>query len=485
MDTTTTTNDSENFASLIELGGPTGDFTARESERLEVEAPVVDLENQSPPPSRPIPGVTVDQAGVRRAKADEEAAIKAGHSLKPPVYTLGTLVNSTGVENFKASRKEWDALPLLGEGCQEIIAQVAKEQREDLVAEVPSLYMDEMGKLVVAGQGYPMTKRGIEGLSHFTTQSGGKYLSEIPADLRAYNFNRHFPLGFRVDKRATTKQYPDGTSYEEMEKIYTPNKVTIRTRQNGEGREVYAVTGPRYGTFDINQVVGRIYKALSDKNLDARVDAVYDGYKLRFDVLFHTDVQPEKAVAGEIFKAGLIIRTADDGSGAINVSTELHRNLCLNLIILDHSKVLVGRRRHSGKQTTIEESIDNALKQAQENLGYFAQAWSHANVENVLERYDLGDPRDVFNGLVLNKLVWTPGMRPEDQVNRLMSAWNEEPGYSKSAFINAITRMAHTAEHRSWETVEELESTAGELLFAKQWNLDVKGESVEDVLGGW
>src|SRR3954468_6404899 len=37
-----------------------------------------------PPPIKAIPGLTVDQDGVRRAVADEAAAVAAGFSVKPP-----------------------------------------------------------------------------------------------------------------------------------------------------------------------------------------------------------------------------------------------------------------------------------------------------------------------------------------------------------------------------------------------------------------
>jgi hypothetical protein len=188
------------------------------------------------------------------------------------------------------------------------------------------------------------------------------------------------------------------------------------------------------------------------------------------DVLWHTNVQPQKAVAGEIFKVGLRIKAADDGSGGINVSMCLERNLCLNLIIIDFNKLLVGRRRHVGKVETIEATIEQYLDASRERLGHFIRAWDNATAEDVLERYNLHDVDEVIEGLVRNRVVWVAGVDADEMQVRLRRAWDKEPGYSRTAFLNAITRAAHEEEWQRWSDVEDLESKAGELLFQKVWN---------------
>jgi len=49
-------------------------------------------------------------------------------------------------------------------------------------------------------------------------------------------------------------------------------------------------------------------------------------------------------------------------------------------------------------------------------------------------------------------------------------SWSHEPGYSKTAIVNAVTRAAHTEAWRSWTTSEDLERAAGEPLYARVWN---------------
>jgi hypothetical protein len=67
--------------------------------------------------------------------------------------------------------------------------------------------------------------------------------------------------------------------------------------------------------------------------------------------------------------------------------------------------------------------------------------------------------------------VYVPRIAADDMVERLQRAWDVELGYSKTAIVNAVTRAAHTEEWRSWTTSEDLERTAGELLYARVWNV--------------
>jgi hypothetical protein len=204
---------------------------------------------------------------------------------------------------------------------------------------------------------------------------------------------------------------------------------------------------------------------------------VYDGYRARIDVLFHTNIQPEKAVAGEIFKAGIMLKTSDDGSGSIQVSAQVFRNLCLNLIIIDHAKDMVTRRKHIG--TGIEAAVADGIATAMGKVKVFADKWSEASLENVLEKYGAHDIEAVMRGLVFNKVVHVSGVRPDDMFERLMRAYQAEPGYGKTAIVNAVTRAAHSETWGSWADVEDLERKGGELLFAKVWNVAIPEDERE------
>ena len=91
----------------------------------------------------------------------------------------------------------------------------------------------------------------------------------------------------------------------------------------------------------------------------------------------------------------------------------------------------------------------------------------------MLERYGVDDVATVFPALVANRAVYVPSFNSDEMVERLQRAWDVEPGYSKTAIVNAVTRAAHTEEWRSWMTSEDLERAAGELLYARVWNVQV------------
>jgi Domain of unknown function (DUF932) len=162
------------------------------------------------------------------------------------------------------------------------------------------------------------------------------------------------------------------------------------------------------------------------------------------------------------------IATADDGTGAIRIAAQVWRNLCRNLIIIDRSEQTMAVR-HVGPNlgNIVSSGIERALKK----VSHFADRWSEATVENVLERYGVDDVATIFRALVATRAVHVAGFGPDEMVDRLQRAWDVEPGYSKTAIVNAVTRAAHTEEWRSWTTTEDLERTAGELLYARVWNV--------------
>lgn len=441
-----------------------------------------------PAPAPVVRGKTVCAEGAARAIEDEQAATSAGFSVRPPIYQIGTMVVQTGVENFRASRQAFDDMATAGDALHKLAEQVKAEDRQDHLVAAPNMEILPDGRLCTKGNGcYPLSERGFESLCTFVTPGGGGYLAECPPDLRATNMNYWLPQAKRLDKRAYNRAVKDwmdsGRRYAEPkpEEFMVAREVTLRTRKQGEGREAFAVTGPRYGVFDIDQLADQIMDGLDG---DARAEVIYDGYKARINVIFHSNLAPEKAVAGEIFKAGMLIKTSDDGSGALKFMAQVWRNLCLNLIVIDFNQLLVGSRRHIGTGESIAQDVRAHLEATKAKIGYFVKKWDESSVDNVMARYNLASPEDVIKGLCLNKVVHVPGVRPVDLVEKLTKAWQAEPGYTKTAYVNAVTRMAHQESWRTWTTTEDLETKASELLFAKEWKVALpEKQDIEALLG--
>jgi hypothetical protein len=420
----------------------------------------------------------VDAEGSARAKADEDMAKSLGFSPKPPVFEIGTVVNSTGVGNFRRSRMGWEGQPSLPELARSFSDRIKAEQREDKLVDAPELTVLPNGRLTkdATGQsgGLLLSERAMDGLATHVTPGGASYLKQCPAILRATNLNYWLGQAKQVDARASKKAGHTVTKSRQL-------TLRTRARKGGNGqadREVFSVVGPKYAAFDVDRVAREAAAGIGG---DARGTVTYDGYKMTLDAVFHSNIAPENAVAGEFFKGCVRIQTADDGSGAVRISLGLWRNLCRNLIIVDFDKVLVGSRKHIGA-ATMEADIRELMASANDRIKLIVAKWSEATTENVLERYDLQDVDQVFQGLVVNDLVSAPGIKTEDMVKRLHEAWEREPGYSKTHILNAITRSAHEQTWTSWADTEELESQAGELLYAKVWNLDIADRSAEEIL---
>ena len=436
-------------------------------------------------------GVTISGTGAERAMADEAAAKAAGFSPRPPIYTIGTTVLGVGVENARIKRAAFEALPFVDDGCNALAARIATETRVDHLVHAADLSMLDDGRLVTPWNGaLTMTERAFDGLCAFTTPGGAGYLSGCEPDLRAINLNRWCPRAVRLDKRGLNrahKEYREAVALAAKQGIdlkavlpdpksyMVPREVTLRTRRVNGNEEVFATTGPRYGKFDVDQTAKQIAKGC-EKYPGAKVDITYDGYKARFNITFHSNVLASEYVAGEIFQAVLVVTTADDGSGSISISAGVLRNLCLNLMILDFSKILVGKRRHIGTCESIAKDVETHMEVALKHIGYFAQKWGEANSEDAVARYaDQGvdDVEDLFKRLVLNRVVHVPGVKPDDMIQRLVRAFDKEPSRTKAGILNAVTRAAHEEPWRDWTTTEDLERAAGELLFAKVWNVQL------------
>ncbi len=428
------------------------------------------------------PGVSPE--GKARAMADEAAARAAGFTPKPPLYEIGRLVNTVGVENFRRSQMDYEEMATVDQACGHLRATVAAEARKDHKVSVSDLHMLDDGKLHTKGNGtYPLSRRALQGLCGFVTPGGAGYLSECEPTLRAYNMNKWFARGYRLDRRSTTALVKDwetecaraerfgSTEPGRPADVMVDREITLRTRGPETERELFAVVGPNYGEHDIDKIAAQIMEGVPS---NARCNVVYDGYKARIDVLFHSDLAPEKAVAGEIFKAGVCITTADDGSGSIKLSAQMWRNLCLNLFIIDNAKELIMSRRHFG--AGIGEAVAKGIEVAQSKIAYFMNKWNEATVENVCERYNVDNADTILRALAYNKVVHVSGVKKEEMYKRLRRAWEKEPGHSRTAFVNAVTRAAHEEPWKRWTDEEDLERTGGRLLYAKVWNVDITPE---------
>ncbi len=411
----------------------------------------------------PVRGVTVDAAGAARSEQDSLAAKLAGFSPKPPIYTRGTMVVDLGVDNARLSRLEHDKKPLVEEACMDLVQRIRDEKRIDHRFAASDLRMSNEGRLmapfIVGGElnplGFP-TERTFRALVNRLGIGGADYLSRCPAKLRATNLNNW------VTGR-------DGLPMPEGE-------IKLRTRRHpSNGREVFAAVSPKYTSFDCDRIALELRTAI--QGTGARGSVVYDGDRMRAEAIWHTDVQPEEFVAGEFFKAGIIVTSADDGSGSCRVSACVWQNLCLNLIIIDEAEEELARIRHVGSEQRISSMLRQAFDAAQDKVGYFVKKWGGACREDLVKQaanlskvpYSIEEIiPGYFNGVIERDLVPVRGKRQDVvralvEMNRKDESSATRHGFTRAALANAFTRYAHEVNADTWQE-DAIQRAAGALV---------------------
>lgn len=448
---------------------------------------VVTLPTSNPTPTpAPVPRGEghVDAVGQLRSTLDAKAASDSGFSLQQPLYTRGTRVNETGVQNARTSRLEHDALPPAREAHLDLAAQVKNENRRDFTVRASNLLLRADGQLTTRekpGQGIPLSERSFSQLvGRLDIPSAGAYLRQCPPVLRAVNVN-HW-----VDERLAEERL----SPEDVGK-----ELQLRMRGPKGGREIFAVTGPRYASYDADMIAEAVAQAAPS---NARGTVAYDGYRSHGDVLFHSTVQPEHYVAGEVFRAGVSWSTDDTGGGAIVCRAMIFMNMCLNLIIIDKSEQDVVRLRHQGSVERLADGFRVGFQQALGKIDHFVKAWDEACEDSIADAAQVVDGGEVptvrelliaaaIRGMMDRELVTIPGRR-EDAVRGVVKAWQADDsgaglsldGVNRAALANALTRYAHESGNLDpWEQ-DQLQAQAGQLVYGqgRYARIPIMGEKI-------
>lgn len=402
----------------------------------------------------------VDAEGKARSQADVDALTASGFKMAETVYERGTIVNQTGVDNARASRDEWLSMPPVTDACRAHEARVVAEQRKDSVGPVCELAMLPNGDLTAKGRtaGAHMTGRALRQLaSKFEDAAhGGSYLMSCPTELRAVNVN-HW----------TSVAKPDATV-----------KLRARNGLKHGTREVFAVVSESYACFDGDKVAEAFRIAAPE---GARGTVRYDGERTTIDAHFQTTVQPEKFVAGEVFRVGVQVTTSDVGGGAIVVRSTALQNLCRNLIILDAAALPIASLRHVGNVQTLAAKFRAAIVKATSAIAPFLVRWNYACTERLTGNYAGTSAHDVmrgtFAGLVDGGLR-LPGHSAKESIDSLIGMWAKDhssatlsyDGATRAAVVNALTRAAHELKFEDPWVVDDLQETAAKLLWPRGAN---------------
>jgi len=409
-----------------------GDITAS-LERIEevtpANNPVIDPEDD-PPPSAPA-GV-VSPIAFERIEREDTWARDAGFALKPPVYAPGTRVLPIGDANFRTERRRVEDLPRFQTAAGYVVGAIGREHRRDVTSGLTDVAMTYQGTLILGNNEYELEHLAFLQLaSHLNIAMGARYLSErCNRSLRADNIN------------AQLAKHPD-------------KAVVFRTRTDprSERPRIYATVSTGYAAVDTDTVLEAVTPAL----YHAHGELVYDGAGITATALYMPDHVVDLA-AGDIFKAGVRVRTDDTGRGRIKIAAVLWRNRCLNLLIIDEGEVETVSEVHRGDPARILAAVRQGVQAAQGKIGNFLDAWGKARQVKV-------DPMKQIEDWVAHKQVTPRTERERDQlVQALLNAWQKEPGDTLADAVNAVSRAAHEEPSFPMDFREQLERQAARLV---------------------
>lgn len=442
----------------------------------------------SPPPAV-VRGQTVSEEGRARSAADDAGARAAGFSPAQPLYSRGTMVVDIGVQNARAARAEFDSMPRVEECVNDFLRDFRAEQRREQVVTRHDLAMDKVGRLVLpGGERCLVHERAFGPLCNRLGMGGGQYLASCWPELRAINVNR-WSAAFRAEHDEAVQMWRENTRADRGD-MPEPKRLVLRTRDVGaQHREVFAAVSEGYAAFDADKVAQALALAMPR---DARLRVEYDGFRARYDVLFHSTVQPEDFVAGEFFRAGITIRTDDTGGGSLRGSSFVEQNLCLNLIIIDKAAQPLFSLRHLGSVERLADQFRAGLRAAQDSLSHFLAAWGFARRDDLVadaaeeiaaaqvdtSRMSLADYMEGFaRGAIERELVPLRSRHGETErtLRRMYLDDTSSDGPSagrvtRAGLVNALTRYAHRVEADPFRA-EEIERSAAGLLWPSRGKL--------------
>lgn len=388
----------------------------------------------------------INEKAVERINQDETELNEAGlFFTQPTLYMFGTPLAQSGKDGYQFSRLAFDKRDFADVVAEQAYAAVRGQERVEKPVTLCNLSMiPNTGKITRGGGAMPCSQLAIGQLVRLAGALGGagSYLASCPTELRATNFNFWMSTQKALDTEAVLRTMLE------------------KTRESGEiVRGCYGVVGTRYKVYDADQVIKSFMQFAPP---ESKGEFKMEGPRWKFTIHFHSAFQADDLAVGDIFRGVVWVEGRDDGSGSIKVGVGVERARCVNLTTI-WAKQIKGVR-HTARE--IATKLEALMKQALKAIEGFSSKWAEASKDSIISGvYEGVEPKYIFEKLVEKRLVHATGCNSEDLVERLVHAWNMEPGYTRADISNAITRAAHTETWKSAWTCEELEEQGGELLY--------------------
>ena len=335
-------------------------------------------------------------------------------------------------EAMRRGRRAWDDLPIARDATEDHATRVREtERRRDATVDLRTVHVTQNGQLWRGGGYLRPTRRSWGQLSRMSPQG-----TEIP-----HNLNSWMP--------------------ESASSSGSDREALFRTRMGPNGRELFAALSPRYAVADGHVVARAIANRLPS---DARARINYDAEKTRHRVdfsLINPYEAPDEMVVGNLHTLHLTYSTRDDGGASHALNFRVERISCSNTMVVP-MQIAGLKVRHVGDAASLWDKAAGVLGHAERIMNEFSDHWADARTRVVFA--EGGDPADVFSQVVKNGVLRIDGVSDTALIKRLVAAYEDEPGSSYQAVINAVTRSAHQ-DPWSFEASEQLEEQAGRMLW--------------------
>lgn len=435
----------------------------------------------APPPipvSPPTRVGEVNAANALTAEQDAQRLAKAGFADQDRFFfALGTRIAQGGVDATNAIRREVEERPFADEAAGKFLDVVKLEKRENLAAmPTKEAHVTRDGHLLLLPEPDGRLVRPTElAWSHLGERLDwpglASFLPQAPPETRK-------ELVECTQRRQQSRYLEALEQYEEERRAYTPKRgqraprrpnepqFTAGIRQGMGGQkfavpQLFRVGGPRYADLGPEKVVEPFIAALPK---EMRATVTYDGNAFSIEAVAASPIAVDGFV-GEAFRAGVRLFGDDVKRGRLRGVAFVDRTRCLNGTVVPAEK-LGFSLIHTGNTESILTKVTELLAALPEAVSEFVERWGAAKREKIIDEQAGFGPRAILNALLEARLIAVPGKR-EDALDRFEAAWRMEPGYDVTSIINAITRSAQTDWWQDVNQLNDLEESAGQVLYVK------------------
>jgi len=422
------------------------------------------------PPSQPLSivredkgAIGFDEAGAERADNDN-ALLKGVLSIDTGTtfFAHGTVLMDRAGAKARRHRAEFLKLPTVETGMASLIDAVQAEDRRDHTVKLGEGYVNLSGKLC-----------------GWRDRDGASIVDLVPSETGWQRLASFAPSGVKTGLRTNVNTWLPRRREDDA---------VLRTRKGaGDDRELFAVVSTGYVPFDLDAIAACVAERMPS---DARCRVRYDGGRARIDVVLHNPhrfgPRGDAGTVGELHRLALRITTADDGTAGFQLTWMAERIRCINLTILKGKNTMFAARH---TREDLAEMVETALAAQGEVAESFSARWRTAWTEYYVDQGSKQklEADEVLKRIAYHGTVRIPGIRGAAATyEALRAAWDTEPGDSRAAIHNAITRAAHEAP-TTWRASawadDETEEQASQLLYAKNLVLDLPEDKREQL--GW